>query len=141
MTHTLTFLKQCAVSDWRRYLLPAGYSDSLGARVTQMVDLDWGTTLDHLTGIMSNNVATKLFSKKSVLVLGPEYFPPPARGKKVFLLFALDGWVDNMYRRVLLALARKMLTMAVALFRALSCPWALLVWKPCRNSSTPPTLI
>ncbi|KAI0282996.1 hypothetical protein BGY98DRAFT_911778 [Russula aff. rugulosa BPL654] len=73
---------QCAVSDWRRYLLPAGYSDSLGARVTQMVDLDWGTTLDHLTGIMSNNVATKLFSKKSVLVLGQEYFPLPAKGKK-----------------------------------------------------------
>ncbi|KAI0256789.1 hypothetical protein BJV78DRAFT_1117205 [Lactifluus subvellereus] len=73
---------QCAISDWPHYLLPAGYSDSLGARVTQMVDLDWGTTLDHLTGIMSNNVATKLFSKKSVLVLGPEYFPPPAKGKK-----------------------------------------------------------
>lgn len=73
---------QCVVSDWRRYLLPAGYSDSLGARVTQMVDLDWGTTLDHLTGIMSNNVATKLFSKKSVLVLGPEYFPLPTKGKK-----------------------------------------------------------
>jgi hypothetical protein len=48
-----------------------------------MVDLDWGTTLDHLTGIMSNNVATKLFSKKSVLVLGQEYFPLPAKGKKV----------------------------------------------------------
>jgi hypothetical protein len=83
MKHILRFTKQCAVSDWRRYLLPAGYSDSLGARVTQMVDLDWGTTLDHLTGIMSNNVATKLFSKKSVLVLGQEYFPLPAKGKKV----------------------------------------------------------
>jgi len=47
-----------------------------------MVDLDWGTTLDHLTGIMSNTVATKLFSQKSVLVLGPEYFPPPAKGKR-----------------------------------------------------------
>jgi hypothetical protein len=81
--HILRFPKQCVLSDWRRYLLPAGYSDSLGARVTQMVDLDWGTTLDHLTGIMSNNVATKLFSKKSVLVLGPEYFPLPAKGKKV----------------------------------------------------------
>jgi len=81
--HLLRFPKRCAVSDWRRYLLPAGYSDSLGARVTQMVDLDWGTTLDHLAGIMSNTVATKLFSKKSVLVLGPEYFPKPAKGKKV----------------------------------------------------------
>ena len=54
-----------------------------------MVDLDWGTTLDHLTGIMSNNVATKLFSKKSVLILGPEYFPPPAKGKKVLYSFFL----------------------------------------------------
>ncbi|KAI9509660.1 hypothetical protein F5148DRAFT_978067 [Russula earlei] len=73
---------QCAVSDWPSYLLPAGYSDSLGARVSQLVDLDWGSTLDHLTSIMSNNVATKLFSDQSVLVLGPEYFPPPAKGKK-----------------------------------------------------------
>jgi hypothetical protein len=96
MKHVLRFPKQCAVSDWRRYLLSAGYSDSLGARVTQMVDLDWGTTLDHLTGIMSNNVATKLFSKKSVLVLGPEYFPLPTKGKKVHSFFALDGWFDDM---------------------------------------------
>ncbi|KAI9466296.1 hypothetical protein BJY52DRAFT_1112319 [Lactarius psammicola] len=73
---------QCMVSDWPSYLLSAGYSDTLGARVTQMVDLDWGTTLDHLTGIMSNKVPTKLFSKMSVLVLGQEYFPPPAKGKK-----------------------------------------------------------
>lgn len=53
-----------------------------------MVDVDWGSTLDHLTGIMSNNVTTRLFSKKSVLVLGPDYFPPPARGKKVLYFFA-----------------------------------------------------
>jgi hypothetical protein len=79
------FIKQCAISDWPSYLLPAGYSDSLGAKVSQMVDLDWGTTLDHLSDIMSNNVPTKLFSTKSVLVLGPEYFPPPAKGKKVFV--------------------------------------------------------
>lgn len=85
--HTKQFTKQCIVSDWPNYLLPAGYSDSLGARVTQIVDLDWGTTLDHLTGIMSNNVAMKLFSNKSVLVLGPEYFPPPAKGKKVRIFF------------------------------------------------------
>ncbi|KAH9050685.1 hypothetical protein EDB84DRAFT_1555318 [Lactarius hengduanensis] len=78
----LTFSKQCAVSDWPSYLLSAGYSDTMGARVTQMVDIDWGTTLDHLTGIMSNKVPTKLFSKMSVLVLGQEYFPPPAKGKK-----------------------------------------------------------
>ena len=73
------------MSDWPKYLLPAGFSDSLGAKVSQMVDLDWGTTLHHLSEIMSNNVATKLFSTKSVLVLGPEYFPPPAKGKKVFI--------------------------------------------------------
>lgn len=73
---------QCTVSDWPYHLLPAGYSDTLAARVTQMVDLDWGTTLDHLTGIMSNKVPTKLFSNMSILVLGQEYFPPPAKGKK-----------------------------------------------------------
>jgi hypothetical protein len=63
-----------------------------------MVDFDWGTTLDHLTGVMSNSVATKLFSNKSVLVLGPEYFPPPAKGKKVlfFPSFARELFVDPM---------------------------------------------
>jgi hypothetical protein len=65
-----------------------------------MVDLDWGTTLDHLTSILSNNVATKLFAGKSVLVLGPQYFPPPAKGKKVLSSFALDGaWIDNVLRQ------------------------------------------
>ena len=55
-----------------------------------MVDLDWGTTLDHLTGIMSNKVPTKLFSNMSILVLGQEYFPPPAKSKKV-TLFGRSG--------------------------------------------------
>lgn len=56
-----------------------------------MVDLDWGTTLDHLTGIMSNKVPTKLFSNMSILVLGQDYFPPPAKGKKVSFLVVLVG--------------------------------------------------
>ncbi|KAI0273722.1 hypothetical protein BC834DRAFT_224345 [Gloeopeniophorella convolvens] len=73
---------KCIVADWPQYLLPAGYSDSLGARVTQLVDFDWGKTLDHLTDVMSNSVPTKLFAGQSVLVVGQEYFPPPAKGKK-----------------------------------------------------------
>lgn len=66
-----------------------------------MVDLDWGTTLDHLTGIMSNKVPTKLFSKMSVLVLGQEYFPPPAKGKKVKLSVCSGGeyLINNNTRR------------------------------------------
>jgi len=108
------------------------------------VDLDWGTTFDHLTEIMSNNVASKLFSDKSVLVLGPEYFPPPAKGKKVdfvslgraeFGLTACD--IDT---RVLRALGMKNLAMGVDLSHVSSCLWALRVWKLYPNSSTPPTL-
>jgi hypothetical protein len=103
-----------------------------------MVDLDWGTTLDHLIDIMSNNVATKLFSTKSVLVLGPEYFPPPAKGKKVHISLLLSSTeLIACDARVPLALVTKNPAMVVGLFRVSSCLWALLVWKLCPNSSTP----
>jgi hypothetical protein len=100
-----------------------------------MVDLDWGTTLDHLTGIMSNNVATKLFSNKSVLVLGPEYFPPPARGKKVLVLVSFGGEcnVDSIESRAPQASVIESPATVVRSFPTSLCQWALPVWKPCPN--------
>jgi len=70
-------------SDWQPFLLPAGYSDTLGARVSQLVDLDWGNCTEHLTDIMENEVPIKLFSQKTVLCIGSELVPlPPNRARK-----------------------------------------------------------
>ncbi|KAG9318665.1 hypothetical protein JVU11DRAFT_758 [Chiua virens] len=70
-------------SDWQPYLLPAGYSDSLCARLSQLVDLDWGNCTEHLTDIMANQVPMKLFSGKTVLCVGTELVPlPPIRANK-----------------------------------------------------------
>ncbi|KAI9571354.1 hypothetical protein HD554DRAFT_2017354 [Boletus coccyginus] len=66
-------------SDWQPFLLSAGYSDTLGARISQLVDLDWGNCTEHLTDIMANRVPTKLFSQKKVLCVGADLVPLPAR--------------------------------------------------------------
>jgi hypothetical protein len=71
-----------AIKDWQPYLLPAGFCEPLNARVSQMVDLDWGNCTENLSDIMSNQVASKLFTKKSILCLGAEFVPLP-KGKKV----------------------------------------------------------
>ncbi|KIJ69316.1 hypothetical protein HYDPIDRAFT_80042 [Hydnomerulius pinastri MD-312] len=70
-------------SDWQPFLLSAGYSDTLGARISQLVDLDWGNCIEHLTDIMANRVAPKLFSEKTVLCIGADFVPlPPQRSRK-----------------------------------------------------------
>ncbi|KAG2157211.1 hypothetical protein DEU56DRAFT_722795 [Suillus clintonianus] len=61
--------------DWQSVLLPAGFSETLSARVSQLVDLDWGNCKEHLSDIMSNTVASKLFSGKTVLCLGADLVP------------------------------------------------------------------
>lgn len=70
--------------DWQPFLLPAGFCESLGARVSQMVDWDWGNSTDQLTDIMDNQVASKLFAPLSILCVGPE-FVPAAKSKRVSL--------------------------------------------------------
>lgn len=72
---------------WEMFLLPAGFSDTLGARVSQMVDLDWGSSLDHLQGIMANRVPQKILKGASVLCLGADLLPLPA--KKVSEVFSV----------------------------------------------------
>ncbi|KAL4067936.1 hypothetical protein J3A83DRAFT_4359790 [Scleroderma citrinum] len=67
--------------DWQPFLLPAGYSETLGARISQLVDLDWGNCSEYLQDILSNQVAPKLFSNKTFLCVGAD-FVPPHRGRK-----------------------------------------------------------
>ncbi|KAG8217701.1 hypothetical protein J3R82DRAFT_5857 [Butyriboletus roseoflavus] len=70
-------------SDWQPFLLSAGYSDTLGARISQVVDLDWGNCTEHLTDIMASRVPIKLFSRKKVLCIGADLVPlPPSRARR-----------------------------------------------------------
>ncbi|KAI0322255.1 hypothetical protein OF83DRAFT_1049803 [Amylostereum chailletii] len=61
--------------DWKSSLLAAGFSDRLNACVSQLVDLDWGSSPSHLSDVMANTVAPKIFTGKSILLVGLEYFP------------------------------------------------------------------
>ncbi|THG98971.1 hypothetical protein EW026_g3297 [Hermanssonia centrifuga] len=65
--------------EWSSYLLPAGTSMKLGARVSQAVDLDWCNSPHHLTEIMENPVPAKVFSGKHILCLSPDYLPVKAK--------------------------------------------------------------
>ncbi|KAL5489753.1 hypothetical protein ACEPAI_4585 [Sanghuangporus weigelae] len=64
---------------WSRFLLAAGHSEPLGAPVSQMVDLDWGSSAEHMTEIMENPVPLKVLNGTSVLCVGPELFPHPPK--------------------------------------------------------------
>ncbi|KLO11850.1 hypothetical protein SCHPADRAFT_448195 [Schizopora paradoxa] len=59
--------------DWAGYLLPAGVSTTISARTSQLVDLDWGNCLEHITNIMTNPVPAKVFTDMSILCLGAEF--------------------------------------------------------------------
>ncbi|KJA27104.1 hypothetical protein HYPSUDRAFT_35669 [Hypholoma sublateritium FD-334 SS-4] len=67
--------------EWAGYLLPQGYSTSLGARASQQVDVDWGNSIYHVTDIMNNRVACKLFAGKSILCIGQDMVCHP-KGKR-----------------------------------------------------------
>ncbi|KII88413.1 hypothetical protein PLICRDRAFT_110707 [Plicaturopsis crispa FD-325 SS-3] len=63
--------------EWQPYLLPAGFCETLGAPVSQLVDLNWGNSPDYITDIMTNAVASKLFAHKSVVCIDATYVPLP----------------------------------------------------------------
>ena len=69
--------------DWQPYLLPAGFSDHSNARVSQLVDLDWGNSKQHLTEITANLVPPKVFERRSILCISPQFVPCRQKGKKV----------------------------------------------------------
>lgn len=63
--------------DWQKYLLPAGLCESLDARVSQLVDLDWGNSSEHLREITGNKVPSKVFAGMRILCISPDYVPVP----------------------------------------------------------------
>jgi hypothetical protein len=58
-----------------QYLLPAGTSEQLNARLSQIVDVDWGSSPDHIQEIMDNTAPLKLFNDLSILCVSPEFLP------------------------------------------------------------------
>ncbi|KAF8623562.1 hypothetical protein AX15_006332 [Amanita polypyramis BW_CC] len=68
--------------EWAAYMLPQGYSDTLSARISQQVDVDWGNSVHQLTDVMGNAVPAKVFSNKSILCIGLDMVPQP-KGKKL----------------------------------------------------------
>lgn len=91
------------MKDWQAFLLPAGYSDVLGARISQLVDLDWGNCSEYLHDISSNRAAPKIFSKKTFLCIGAE-FVPLHRSKKVLLFIQVVGHTLIIFGRIHLML-------------------------------------
>ncbi|KAJ3842493.1 hypothetical protein F5878DRAFT_576789 [Lentinula raphanica] len=62
--------------DWRHYLLPKGYdTPTSNVMLSQFLNLDWGSTPEHLTNIMDNPYAHKLFAGMNVLCVGDDYIP------------------------------------------------------------------
>ncbi|GJE87006.1 BRCT domain-containing protein [Phanerochaete sordida] len=66
---------EAAERDWQAYLLPAGTSETLNARITQMVDVDWGSCPDHLRDIMGNRVPSKLLHDLNILCVLQDVAP------------------------------------------------------------------
>ncbi|KAH9946119.1 uncharacterized protein BXZ73DRAFT_37633, partial [Epithele typhae] len=66
--------------DWQPYLLPAGFSDRLEARVSQMVDLQWGNSVHYMSDITKNRVPHKVFNGMAILCISPEFVR--SKGKK-----------------------------------------------------------
>lgn len=71
-----------SIEDWLPYLLPAGNCRSLDTRISQMVDLAWGTNPKQLRDIRFSTVAAKLFDQMSILVVGENYWLPQAEPKE-----------------------------------------------------------
>ncbi|KAF5377049.1 hypothetical protein D9757_007703 [Collybiopsis confluens] len=64
--------------DWKAYLLPHGmYNSPLAGdvRLSQSVNLAWGSKPEHLSNIMENPTASKLFKSLSILCVGDNYIP------------------------------------------------------------------
>ncbi|KAI8998642.1 hypothetical protein BD414DRAFT_475647 [Trametes punicea] len=68
--------------DWQPYLLPAGFSEHLNTRISQLVDLDWGNCKQHLKEITKNLVPSKVFTGKSILCVSQQFVPCRQKGKK-----------------------------------------------------------
>ncbi|KAH9951479.1 hypothetical protein B0H21DRAFT_719142 [Amylocystis lapponica] len=83
---SIDWLEKIAVErcekEWQPFLLAAGYCVKLDARISQVIDLDWGNSDEHMKDIMSNKVAAKLFANQIFLCVGPEFVPLPPKAAK-----------------------------------------------------------
>ncbi|KIK57730.1 hypothetical protein GYMLUDRAFT_86625 [Collybiopsis luxurians FD-317 M1] len=64
--------------DWNPFLLPRGtYNSPLfgDIRLSQSINLQWGSKPEHLANIMDNPTASKLFEGQSILCVGENYIP------------------------------------------------------------------
>lgn len=70
--------------------------------MSQMVDIDWGTSDHHLTDVAANKVASKVFSEMSILCISAD-FVPSKKSKKVrpqsILAARLTLMIYNLERR------------------------------------------
>ncbi|GLB34876.1 putative ubiquitin modification-dependent histone binding [Lyophyllum shimeji] len=89
--------------DWQAYMLPQGYSEALGARASQQVDVDWGNSVHQLNDIMDNRVPCKIFDGKSILCVGPEMVPSP-KGRKLTGAEEKTQEAHNAVTRIILAM-------------------------------------
>ncbi|KAF8077869.1 hypothetical protein FPV67DRAFT_1662656 [Lyophyllum atratum] len=89
--------------DWLAYMLPQGYSEALGGRASQQVDVDWGNSVHQLNDIMDNRVPCKLFEGKSILCVGSEMVPSP-KGKKLTSAEEKTQEAHNAVTRIILAM-------------------------------------
>lgn len=64
--------------DWQSYLLPAGTSERLDARITQMVDVNWGSCPENIHDIMGNRVPSRLFKDMDILLVSLDFVPMKA---------------------------------------------------------------
>lgn len=57
--------------------------------MSQMVDIDWGTSDHHLTDVAANKVASKVFAEMTILCISAD-FVPSKKSKKVRLHSVFD---------------------------------------------------
>ncbi|KAJ7285746.1 hypothetical protein C8J57DRAFT_1216094 [Mycena rebaudengoi] len=66
--------------EWMLYLLPSGYSDHLGFRLTQRVNADWGNSpVD--ADMLNNPLACNLFQGLNILCVGPDLVLVPGQAQ------------------------------------------------------------
>ncbi|KAG6898357.1 hypothetical protein C0992_009032 [Termitomyces sp. T32_za158] len=89
--------------DWLAYMLGQGFSETLSTQISQQVDINWGTSVHHLSDIMENRVPCKLFSGKSILCVG-DVVPKMRRSKKPSIVEEKAQEAHNAITRIILAM-------------------------------------
>ncbi|KXN86904.1 DNA repair protein rhp9 [Leucoagaricus sp. SymC.cos] len=83
--------------DWRPYLLPQGRPTAIDVLPSQQIDLSWGESLEHLSKITENPLASRLLADQSVLFLEPEIAPKGKTSDR-------SGEIPSYITRIILAM-------------------------------------